>query len=213
MAVAMKLLVVDDHPVVRDGLAMLLRQMGPDTVVLEAADAEEALRLVPLHPDLDMVILDIALPGLDGLAAIDAFGSARPDLPVIVLSSSEDAGTVREALARGALGYVPKSASRHTLLAAIGLVASGEVYVPAFVISAPPAEPAPNCAAQVEAPLTDRQIEVLRLVAEGRTNTSIAYDLALSEKTVKGHIGAIFKALGVLNRTQAAAAARKLGLV
>ena len=116
---AMKLLVVDDHPVVRNGLAALLRQLGPDTDVLEACDAEQALALVAQHPDLDVVVLDIVMPGLDGLAAIGEFGRARPELPVIVLSSSEDGQTVRRALALGALGYVQKSASRHTLLSAI----------------------------------------------------------------------------------------------
>ena len=126
----MKVLVVDDHPVVRDGLATLLRQLGPDTVVLEAGDAAEALGLVAQHADLDIVVLDIVLPGLDGLEAIAEFGRARPELPVIVLSSSEDAQTARRALAHGALGYVPKSASRHALLSAVQLVMSGEIYVP-----------------------------------------------------------------------------------
>ena len=111
----MKLLIVDDHPIVREGLAAFLVQLGPDTVVLQAGDASRALALAADHADLDVVILDLGLPGLDGLSAIAEFGRARPELPVIVLSASEDAQQAREALTRGALGYVPKSASRHAL--------------------------------------------------------------------------------------------------
>jgi two-component system nitrate/nitrite response regulator NarL len=212
----MKLLVVDDHPVLREGLATLLRQIGPDTAVLEAADAAEALMLVAKHADLDVVVLDIVMPGLDGLRAIAEFGRARPELPVIVLSSSEDAQTARQALAQGALGYVPKSASRHTLLSAIRLVLSGELYVPPLILDETPSprttpvrkEPTAGAPA-----LTERQIEVLRLIGEGRTNLTIAQELGLSEKTVKGHVAAIFKAMDVLNRTQAAAVARQSGLI
>lgn len=212
----MKVLVVDDHPVVRDGLATLLRQLGPDTVVLEAGDAAEALALVAQHADFDIVVLDIVLPGLDGLDAIAEFGRARPELPVIVLSSSEDAQTARRALAHGALGYVPKSASRHTLLSAVQLVMSGEIYVPALILSevlSPATAPHRVEAGRGAPALTDRQIEVLRLVAEGRTNLTIAVELGLSEKTVKAHVTAIFKAMNVINRTQAAALARESGLI
>ena len=212
----MKLLVVDDHPVLREGLATLLRQIGPDTDVLEAADAAEALTLVAKHTDLDVVVLDIVMPGLDGLRAIAEFGRARPDLPVIVLSSSEDAQTVREAFARGALGYVPKSASRHTLVSAIRLVLGGELYVPPLILDETPAPRTNSVQKEPRAgapTLTDRQIEVLRFVCEGRTNMTIALELGLSEKTVKGHVAAIFKAMNVLNRTQAAARARESGLI
>ncbi len=212
----MKVLVVDDHPVVRDGLATLLRQIGPDTAVIEASDASEAFALIARHVDLDVVVLDIVMPGLDGFQAIAEFGRTRPELPVIVLSSSEDAQTARQALAHGALGFVPKSASRHTLLSAIQLVLSGEIYVPALILAEAPT--VRQAAGRVEAErgppaLTDRQIEVLRLIAEGRTNLTIALELGLSEKTVKAHVTAIFKAMNVLNRTQAAALARSSGLI
>jgi two-component system nitrate/nitrite response regulator NarL len=212
----MKLLVVDDHPVLREGLATLLRQIGPDTDVFEAGDAAEALTLVAKHADLDVVVLDIVMPGLDGLRAIAEFGRARPELPVIVLSSSEDAQTVRQALAQGALRYVPKSASRHTLLSAIRLVVSGELYVPALILNDPQAPRTMSVRQEARAgvpSLTDRQIEVLRLVGDGRTNLAIALELGLSEKTVKGHVAAIFRAMNVITRTQAAAVARESGLI
>jgi two-component system, NarL family, nitrate/nitrite response regulator NarL len=214
----MKLLVVDDHPIVRDGLAALLGRLGPDTVVLQVGDAARALAmaLAVEHADLDIVILDIAMPGMDGLRALSEFGRVRPELPVIVISASEDARDVREALAKGALGYVPKSASQHTLLSAIRLVLDGNLYVPPLILGETPLNPAPDprgAAAPAGSVLTRRQIDVLKQLSQGKSNKSIALELGLSEKTVKAHVTAIFKALNVINRTQAAAAGREAGLV
>jgi DNA-binding NarL/FixJ family response regulator len=212
----MKLLIVDDHPMVREGLAAFLEQLGPDTAVLQAGDASGALALAAEHADLDVVILDLALPGLDGLSAIAEFGRSCPQLPVIVLSASEDAQQARSALARGALGYVPKSASRHALLSAIRLVLNGEIYVPPLVLgnSESPKPAARAVRTSSDQPrLTDRQIDVLRRLSEGHANKTIARDLDLSEKTVKAHVSAIFRALNVVNRTQAAAAGRVAGFI
>jgi DNA-binding NarL/FixJ family response regulator len=212
----MKLLVVDDHPIVRDGLAVLLEQLGPDTVVLQVGEAARALAMAVEHADLDIVILDIALPGMDGLRALSEFGRVRPELPVIVISASEDARDVREALAKGALGYVPKSASQHTLLSAIRLVLDGDLYVPPLILGETPLSPAPDpreAAAAAGSVLTRRQIDVLKQLSQGKSNKSIALELGLSEKTVKAHVTAIFKVLNVINRTQAAAAGREAGLI
>jgi two-component system, NarL family, nitrate/nitrite response regulator NarL len=212
----MKLLVVDDHPVVRGGLCALLLQLEKDVVVLQAGEAEEGLALVAQHPDLDIVILDIAMPGMDGLHAIAEFGRVRPELPVIVLSSSESPNDVRQALAQGALGYVPKSASQHTLLAAVRLVLNGDLYVPPLILDDTETTRSTHFRARestAKPVLTDRQVAVLRSVSEGRSNKTIAFELGLSEKTVKSHITAIFKILNVINRTQAAAAGRENGLI
>lgn len=212
----MKLLVVDDHPIVRDGLAALLGQLGSDTVVLQVGDAERALALVAEHADLDVVLLDIAMPGMDGLRSLAEFGRARPELPVIVVSASEDARDVRQALAQGALGYVPKSASQHTLLSAVRLVLDGDLYVPPLVLGETAAIHSSDSRARASAArpaLTDRQIEVLRYLSAGQPNKTIAIELGLSEKTVKAHITAIFRALNVVNRTQAAAIGRQARLI
>jgi two-component system, NarL family, nitrate/nitrite response regulator NarL len=212
----MKLLIVDDHPVLRDGLAALLMQIGPDTTVLQARDANEGIALVDNHPDLDVVILDLAMPGMEGLQALSEFGRKRPDLPVIVLSSSEDPRDVRRALASGALGYVPKSASQHVLLSAIRLVLNGDLYVPPLILDEKINATVPRTTGTEGASnrlLTARQIEILTLLSEGKPNKTIAATLALSEKTVKTHITAIFKALNVVNRTQAAAAGREQGII
>ncbi|CAB3793479.1 Transcriptional regulatory protein DegU [Paraburkholderia ultramafica] len=219
MVTAMKILIVDDHPVFRDGISALLTQDSLDAVVLQAGSGAEALMLVNEHADLDVVLLDLMLPGAGGLQVITEVAELRPELPVIMLSSSEDPHDARDAFAHGALGYVPKSSSRYALLSAIKLVLNGELYVPTLVldagIDAPATVLAPASAAQEEgiAVLTQRQIEVLRLIGDGCPNKKIATGLGLSEKTVKAHITAIFKALKVANRTQAAAAGRKAGLI
>jgi two-component system, NarL family, nitrate/nitrite response regulator NarL len=208
----MKLLIVDDHAILREGLAALLQQFGPDTVVLQAVTVAEALALVDAHPDLAAVLLDLALPGMGGMPAIREFGARRPTLPVIVLSSSEAPAHVRQALASGALGYVPKSANPQTLLSALRLVLAGDVYVPPLLLE--PRKPMPKVEpAEPAAQLTPRQLDVLKLLAAGLSNKAIGLELGLSDKTVKAHITAVFRALNVVNRTQAATAAQRFGLL
>jgi two-component system nitrate/nitrite response regulator NarL len=211
----MKLLIVDDHPVLREGLAALLRQAGPDADVLQARDAAEGLALVEAHADLDAVVLDLIMPGMDGWQAISEFGRKRPALPVIVLSSSEDPRDARKALALGALGYVPKSASQHVLLSAIRIVLNGDLYVPPLVLNEPlgAAERQSSRPDTGAARLTPRQVEILAMLSKGQPNKTIATLLDLSEKTVKAHITAIFRELNVVNRTQAAAVGRESGLI
>jgi two-component system nitrate/nitrite response regulator NarL len=212
----MKILIIDDHPIYRKGLIALLDQIEPDTALLQANDAAQALALIAENDDLDVVILDLVIPGMDGLRAIAEFGKIRPELPVIILSSSENPADVRAALANGALGYVPKSAAEHTLLTAIRVVLNGDIYMPPFVLLQ--AETAHLAGLKIESDserpvLTDRQIEVLRRISAGQLNKVIAVELGLSEKTVKSHITAIFRALNVMNRSQAAAVARAAGFI
>ena len=183
---------------------------------MQANDAAQALALIAENDDLDVVILDLVIPGMDGLRAIAEFGKIRPELPVIILSSSENPADVRAALANGALGYVPKSAAEHTLLTAIRVVLNGDIYMPPFVLLQ--AETAHLAGLKIESDsdrpvLTDRQIEVLRRIGAGQMNKVIAVELGLSEKTVKSHITAIFRALNVMNRSQAAAVARAAGFI
>jgi len=212
----MKILIVDDHPIYRKGLIALLDQMEPDTVLLQAKDAVQALVLIAEHDDLDVVILDLVIPGMDGLRTIAEFGKMRPELPVIILSSSENPADVRAALANGALGYVPKSAAEHTLLSAVRVVLNGDVYVPPFVLLQTKSRPMADQKVEQGSDrpiLTERQIEVLQRISAGQLNKVIAVELGLSERTVKSHITAIFRALNVMNRSQAAAVAREAGLI
>jgi DNA-binding NarL/FixJ family response regulator len=212
----MNVLVVDDHPVLREGIAALLRQAGPDTVVLQEGDVAGALKLAVERLDLDVIVLDLMMPGMGGMQAIAEFGRVRADVPVIVLSSSEDPRDARKALAQGALGYVPKSASQHTLVSAIRLVLNGEIYVPPLILNeigdARQRQFGEAGGSRATA-LTERQIDVLKRLSAGQPNKIIARELDLSEKTVKAHITAIFKALNVVNRTQAALVGREAGLI
>lgn len=209
------MLIVDDHSIVRDGLAALFEQVRPDLEVHQAGDTNEGLQLLDHVGDFDLLILDLLMPGADGFEAISAFGLKRPDLPVIVLSSSEDPDDVRKALASGALGYVPKSASQYVLLSAINLVMNGDLYVPPLVLAKrSEGDTEPRCAPNaLDKILTPRQLQVLILLCEGNPNKIIAAKLELSEKTVKTHITLIFKALNVANRIQAVKVAQRAGLI
>lgn len=202
----MKMLVVDDHAVLRQGLAALLKDSGVATEVLHAADRAQGLAILAANTDLDAILLDLKLPDSEGLSAITAFAQTSPATPIIIVSASEHPAEVRRALDMGALGYVPKSATPETLISAVRLVMAGGIYVPPLVLNAPPSPDG-----QVET-LTPRQREVLAVVAAGFSNKQISARFNLSEKTVKVHVGAIFRALGVVNRTQAATAARAAGL-
>jgi DNA-binding NarL/FixJ family response regulator len=211
----MKLLIVDDHAILREGLVALLQQFEQGAEVLQASNTAEGLRLAEAHSDLDVAFLDLNMPDQNGMEMIPVFTRRFPQLPIIVLSSSEDPVDVRVALKSGAFGYVPKSASPKNILSALRLVLTGEIYVPPLMLDFVPAANDGSARALHNASerLTDRQAEVLRQLCRGLSNKEISRALNLSEKTTKAHITAIFRTLGVVNRTQAAAAARRFGMV
>jgi two-component system nitrate/nitrite response regulator NarL len=199
------LLIVDDHPLFRDGLEALLRQAASDTHVVQASSTEDALNMAD-EKIFDAVFMDLVMPGLSGEPAVREFARRHPDLPVIVLSSSESASDVRRVINAGASGYIPKSATAQTVVSALQLVLSGNIYVPPLLVGATAqltdrhAHPEPRSVSH----LTERQLDVLRYLRDGLTNKEISARLGIAEKTVKVHIAAIFKALNVVNRTQAA---------
>ncbi len=204
----MKVLIVDDHALVRDGLGHLLQALDDDTVaVIEAATASDALACAAATPDLDLALVDLNLPDRHGHELVAALVAQCPLLPTVVLSASEDPGDIEQVLAAGALGFVPKSSPTPILVQALRLVLAGGIYVPPALMRA---------AARAEAPsphaLTERQTAILRCLVDGHSNKAIARELGITEATVKAHVSAIFKALGVSNRTQAARAARELGI-
>lgn len=211
----MKVLVVDDHVLIRDALRGVLRELEEDVEVLEAQDARQAARCIEGHPDLDLVLLDLYLPGGSGFEFLSDLRETRPALSVVVLSASQERADISRSLELGALGFIPKSASRDVMLGAFRLIFAGGVYVPPEVFGRMPA-PAPPRAGRpptaAELGLTGRQMEVLRLMMQGKSNKAICRVLDLAEPTVKNHVTAILKALNVTNRTEAVVAAGALGV-
>jgi two-component system nitrate/nitrite response regulator NarL len=212
----MKWLVVDDDSVLRSGLITLLTQLESGTVVLETDDVDYGLRLTQEHSDLTAIVVNLLASGGHGEASLRDFVQSALSIPIIVLSSSENPEDVIDALVRGARGYLPKSASPHTIQAALRLILGGDIYVPPLLlhgahtlgVSKPWAGPT---VAQIS--LTHRQRMVLHLLCGGLSNKAICHRLDVSEKTVKAHVSSIFKSLRVANRTQAARAALDAGLI
>ncbi len=214
----MKILVVDDHPLIREALREVLKALDQDIALLEAADCAEGLATADANSDLALVLLDLALPGKSGFEALAEFRERHPGLPVVVLSASEQPETVTRALDEGAMGFIPKTSSSQVLVNALRLVLSGGVYLPAEVLRHHDSGTAPAIVAPAggasprDLGLTERQSQVLALLVQGKPNKLICRDLNLAEGTVKIHVTAILKALGVANRTQAVIAVGRLGL-
>ena len=215
----MKILVVDDHPLVREAMAQLVTQLRGTVEVLQARDCLSALATARDHPDLDLVLLDLNLPGLRGIAALTRFRSEHPTTPVIVVSSFRDRDTVSEVMKRGAVGFIPKSSGRETIVSALQLVLAGSVYVPpeAALGQAGVDDPLPagirgRVTSAADIGLTPRQGQVLALVMKGRANKEICRELDLAERTVKAHLTAVLNTLKATSRTQAVVAANRLGM-
>lgn len=212
----MKILLVDDHHLIRDGMRPVLERLAPQEPVdvLEADSFPAAVAAAARHPDLDLVLLDLRLPGVAHFEALDGLRERFPSLPVVLMSGDDDPDLVRGALERGALGYIPKSSTSEVILNALRLVLSGGTYLPPEALgrSARPA-PAPSSddiAARLG--ITPRQADVLALLLAGKSNKLISRELNLAESTVKNHVAAVFRALEVTTRVQAVLAAAKLGI-
>ena len=212
----MKVLLVDDHPLLRGGMRYLLRSLDADLEMDEASNCSQALELLA-DRSFDLVLLDLNMPGLNGLDALAAVRDAAPGVPLVVLSGESDPGIVRAAIEGGAMGFIPKSSPTEVLIPALRLVLAHGVYLPPLVLEAayaarPPAPALSRSATTVLPGLTPRQMDVLHYVIRGKPNKTIARELDLSEGTVKAHLSAVFQTLGVHSRTEAVYAAANLGL-
>lgn len=214
----MKVLLVDDHTLVRKGLAQVLAFSVPDSVVVEAGSADEAVELLKAG-GIDVALVDIRMPGRDGLELLTEIRATWPDVPVIILTSYDNGEYVRTALARGAAGYLLKDATPEDLAQAIrvGMTGAGNVLSPRAISNLFSAQPVAQDRVDErprmpEGGLTRREGDILELLAEGHSNREISKRLFLSEKTVKAHLAAVFRKLGVTNRTQAAMAAVAMGI-
>ncbi|MEW6133051.1 MAG: response regulator transcription factor [Pseudomonadota bacterium] len=210
----MKILLADDHPLFREGVKHVLMQLGEQVGIIDAHDYPSLFAEAAAHPDLDLVLADLYMPGMGGHEGIAEFRNQFPDTPLVIMTASESRIDAQRAMASGALGYVLKSSSSQVMLDALGRVLEGGIYMPSVLEGdTQPEESAslmPLSGQGIH--LTHRQLEVLKLILRGKPNKIIARELDLSEGTVKIHVAAIFKALGVSNRTEAAVAAQRFGL-
>jgi len=215
-----RILLIDDHRLLRDALAEVLGRIAGEVSIFNAGTAEEARAAASHYGSLDLVLLDLYLPDSQGVSLLTELRDLLVTVPIVVLSASERPEDVRAALAAGASGYIPKTSSGRDMLAALRQILDGEIYVPASLLAAmqalqgaEAASPSPGPVAATDDRLTDRQLQVLRLLGQGLSNKGIANRLNLTEGTVKLHVSAILRALGVGNRTEAVMAAERLGLL
>lgn len=211
----MRILVVEDHALFRDALTLLLRDWDSSSAVVSVPSCEEAFDAVARYADLDLILLDLGLPGIGGLAAIPELLVRAPAVPVVVLSAEENPRIIGEALSAGAAGFIPKTTRSEEMKAALRLVFGGEVYVPPVALGLENSErqAARTADANDDLVLTKRQQEVLKLLSFGLSNKSIAHRLNLSEGTVKLHVTAILRKLDADNRTSAVREAQCRGLL
>jgi DNA-binding NarL/FixJ family response regulator len=203
----MKILAVDDHPLIQEALRQVLRELDQDIVLIDAACREQALQLARQHTDCTLVLLDLDVPGACGMNLLKELRAAHPSLPVVVLSASSSRATVLSAIDCGAMGFIPKAASPRLLVDALRQILQGKVYLPPALTDEAAAD-----AQGGRLGLSPRQRQVLALIVRGLPNKLICRELQLAEGTVKVHVSAVLKALGVDNRTQAVIAVSRLGL-
>jgi len=208
----MKILLVDDHPLFIEGIRGILIKLDPAAQILTSGSCEEALAMTEDDDDMDLLLLDLNLPGMSGLDGLQLLRHQLPATPIVLLSASEDRYKVLNAIELGAKGYIPKSSTPDVILSALQLVLSGGVYLPMAVLETINKSPVKSNSAD-DTTLTPRQLEVLSLLADGRSNKAIGNQLSMAENTVRVHVSAILRFLDVSNRTEASMAAVRKGLL
>ena len=206
----MTILLIDDHALVREGIRHMLGGLDPHVQVVEAATAREAVAVLRERDDLDLVLLDLALPDARPFEVLSSCRRLQPQVPVVVLTSTEDRFEIERAISLGAQAYVFKSSTSRVMLSALRRVMKGEVVLPDL---ADGGEPLGATGAPSSAGLTERQVEVLRMLSRGLANKEIGEALGLAENTVKVHLGHIYRTLGVSSRTAALLKAMQIGLL
>lgn len=210
----MRILFADDHPLFREGVKPLLLKLAPDVEIIEAKDYPAAFEAARSHGDIDLALLDLCMPGMSGIDGVARFRISFPQLPVAVLSATDERDSIQQLLGKGVLGYICKSSPSDVILGALRLMLAGGVYIPPSLLDDPQANghqfAAPESGRQES--LTRRQVEVLRELAKGLNNKQIAHNLNVTEGTVKIHLATIFRVLNVNSRTEALLLAQKMGL-
>ena len=206
-----RILLADDHVLFREGMCHLLQQMGDGVDILEAGTLDVALECVRCNPDIDLALLDLNMPAMQGMMGLSLFRERYPEMPIVVVSATTETGLVQKALDAGVSGFIPKTSPTEVMLSALRLVLSGGVYAPPDLLM-PKSAHKGRGRGSAGNQLTGRQEEVLHLLAKGLPNKVIADTLNLSEGTVKIHLYAIYRALNVRNRTEAVLEAQRLHL-
>jgi len=208
-----EILVADDHPLFREALRHAVGRAIPDAAVIEADSVAALLEAAEQHPGAELLLLDLNMPGAQGFSALVQMRSHYPTLPVVIISAMEDPAVIRRSIGHGAAGFVPKSSAVDEMVEALQAVLDGDVWVPASMdIEAPALEDSEADVASRLASLTPQQFRVLSMLSAGLLNKQIAYELGVSEATIKAHMTAIMQKLGATNRTQAVVLAQRLSL-
>lgn len=210
----MKVLIADEQSLFRDGLTLRLKEINQNIDILQSSSLTEMLQILSAEPNTDILILDIDLAGFSAEETIKNIQNISPSAKIIAISSSEDVHNIKNILSLGAKGYIPKRSDSNILSGALKLILDGGTYIPPVMLktdsiskSTSPTLP------PLKKNLTNRQSQVLDLIAQGKSNKQIAYDMGVSEATVKLHINALLRSLKVNNRTQAVITAQKMGLI
>lgn len=208
----MKVLITDEQSLFRDGLSLRLRQIKEDVEIIQSSDLAEMQKILNKDKDIDFLIIDIDMADSNGLETINKIKQTNPNVKIITISSSEDTKNIKKILSLDVKGYIPKKLDSNILSGALRLILDGGTYIPPAMLNA---SPCTNITGTItlKKNLTNRQSQVLDLIAQGKSNKQIAYDMGVSEATVKLHINALLRSLKVNNRTQAVITAQKMGLI
>ncbi len=207
---AVRVLIADDHPLFRDALRHVVGQSFDTADCLEACDFNQIGTVLADDEPMDLILLDLNMPGMDGFTGLLRLREDLPDTPIIVVSASEDVDIIEQALACGAAGFIPKSSPKERMCEAVGLVMNGEIFRPEEILGTKTKVIDPLLEEKLGS-LTHRQRMVLQLLARGKSNKQIAYELDVTNTTVKAHMTAILRKLKVTSRTQAVIVARQIG--
>ena len=207
-----RLVIADDHPLFRGALRGAVTNAVASASIDEAGSFEELTRLLEQDSEVDLILLDLTMPGISGFSGLIYLRAQYPDVPVVIVSASDDVETIRRSLDFGASGFIPKRFGADTLRDAFAKILAGDVWVPSDVDLSAAADPETTRLRDRLVTLTPQQVRVLMMLSEGLLNKQIAYELGVSEATVKAHVSAILQKLGVESRTQAVIAASKIEL-
>ncbi|MBQ8437067.1 MAG: response regulator transcription factor [Alphaproteobacteria bacterium] len=212
----MKILIADDHALFRDGLSLNIERLEPQAVIFQAGSFSQVMKILNDEKKFDLIIIDLDMPDMNWETALQDIMDKRGNARVAIISATEDVRIIRKAMEKGISGYIPKRADTKVLPGALKLIMDGGTYLPPSILENNGVNGiniASISRSRNGKTLTNRQSQVLELVAQGMSNKQIAYEIGVSEATVKLHINALLRAVGATNRTQAVITAQKMGLI